>query len=169
MCSRYYPYFADVHNAKIAPIPPCATRRTAACSITCSLTCSVGIGGGLGGVRMGSTWASWALTGASTGACGLVADGDWASDWAREWAQPATVSVRHGSHRRSGTGRRQAFRTMISPAAWSNQASGASAEVLSGGFMLPGEAGPAARMPPDQANRVAPKAADPCDDREWFE
>ena len=65
--------------------------------------------------------------------------------------------------------RRQVFRTMITPAAWSNQASGASVRRLSGGFMLAGWAGLAARMPPEQANPVARKAVGGCDDREWFE
>ena len=58
---------------------------------------------------------------------------------------------------------------MITPAAWSNQASGASVRRLSGGFMLAGESDPAARMPPEPANPVAQKAVGGCDDREWFE
>ena len=74
-----------------------------------------------------------------------------------------------GLFRRARTGRRHVFRTMIAPAAWSNQASGTTVRRLSGGFMLAGWAGLAARMPPEQADRVAPKAVTPCDDREWFE
>jgi len=58
---------------------------------------------------------------------------------------------------------------MITPAAWSNQASGAGADGLSDGFRLAGEAGLAARMPSEQEKPVARKAVGPCDDREWFE
>ena len=57
---------------------------------------------------------------------------------------------------------------MIAPAAWSNQASGAAVEGLSAGFRQTGEADPAAITPPEQANRVTPKAVGGCDDREWF-
>ena len=58
---------------------------------------------------------------------------------------------------------------MMAPAAWSNQASGASVRRLSGGFMLAGWVGLSARMPPEQADRVVRKAVGGCDDREWFE
>ena len=58
---------------------------------------------------------------------------------------------------------------MISPAAWSNQASGTAAERLSGGFLLAVWAGLAARTPPELANPVARKAVGGCDDGEWFE
>ena len=53
---------------------------------------------------------------------------------------------------------------MITPATWSNQASGTAARRLSGGFMLAVWAGLVARVPPEQAKPVAPTAADPCDD-----
>ena len=65
--------------------------------------------------------------------------------------------------------RRQVFRTMITPAAWSNQASGAAADGLSGGVRLAGLADPAAKTPPEHAKPVAPRAVGGCDDREWFE
>ena len=58
---------------------------------------------------------------------------------------------------------------MITPAAWSNQASGTSVRRLSGGVMLAVLAAPAARTPPEQANPVTPKAVGGYDDREWFE
>ncbi|MDD3584639.1 MAG: hypothetical protein PHG74_11555 [Kiritimatiellae bacterium] len=58
---------------------------------------------------------------------------------------------------------------MITPTAWSNQASGAVVAGLSAAFRLAVWADPTAITPPEQANRAAPKAVGGCDDREWFE
>jgi len=109
-CVRgYYPYFVAVQNAKTGPTPPGTTRRTTACSV-----------GGLGGVRIGSNLGlSWALT----GACGSLRPVTGPLTGPVSGPRPATASVRHGPRRRYGTDRRQDFRTMISPEAWSNQAS----------------------------------------------
>lgn len=61
--------------------------------------------------------------------------------------------------RRSGTSSRYVIRTMIVPAAWSNHASGAAAQRLSGAFTLAVRADPAGGWPREQTKPVAARAA----------
>ena len=72
------------------------------------------------------------------------------------------------TRRRSGTVRRQVFRTMITPAAWSNQAFGASVRRLSGGVRLAVGDDPSGGKPPEQVKPVAARASARCDSRERF-
>ncbi|HAU37083.1 MAG TPA: hypothetical protein DCX07_05130 [Phycisphaerales bacterium] len=93
----------------------------------------------------------------------LVAAGDWVADWIGDCVDG---QLPDSDGPLAVIGRRQVFRTMITLAAWSKQASGTAARRLSGGFMLAvGGAAAGGRAAP----KPAPAGVGGCDDRERFE